>query len=59
MKNLIEEIMDSEKYVKYCCYCVQRKEGKPVCCDEAHFIEFRDLDDETQLTIVKEILQDE
>lgn len=59
VKNVIEEIMEDEANVQYCCYCVERRGTKMSCCGENHWIEFRDLDDDTQLEIVKEILQDE
>ena len=59
VKNLLESIMQDEAHVQYCCYCIERRGDKMSCCSENHWIEFRDLDDETQLEIVKEILQDE
>lgn len=59
VKELLDQIMQEQKYVKYCCYCVEPKGNKHVCCDECHFIEFYDLDDHTQLSIVKEILENE
>lgn len=59
VKDLLEQIMHEQKYVKYCCYCVEPKENKHTCCDEAHFIEFYNLDDDTQLQIVKDILENE
>jgi hypothetical protein len=59
VKDLLQGIMEDEKHVQYCCYCVERRADKMSCCSENHWIEFRDLDDETQLEIVKEILQNE
>ena len=54
MSELLQEIMEDEAHVMYCVYCEQRKESYS-CCQENHFIEFKDLDDETQLEIAKEI----
>lgn len=59
VKNLIEDIMNDEARVQYCCYCIERRGEKMSCCGENHWIEFRDLDDDTQLEIVKEILENE
>jgi sulfur relay (sulfurtransferase) complex TusBCD TusD component (DsrE family) len=59
VKELLQAIMEKEKHVQYCCYCVERRGEKMSCCSENHWIEFNDLDDDTQLEIVKEILQDE
>lgn len=59
VKNLIEDVMADEAHVQYCCYCVEKRDGKIGCCGENHWIEFRDLDDDTQLEIIKEILQNE
>jgi hypothetical protein len=59
VKELLQAIMEDEKHVQYCCYCVERRGEKMSCCGENHWIQFKDLDDDTQLEIVKEILQDE
>ena len=54
MSELLQEIMEDEAHVMYCVYCEQRKESYS-CCQENHFIEFKDFDDKTQLEIAKEI----
>jgi sulfur relay (sulfurtransferase) complex TusBCD TusD component (DsrE family) len=59
VKETLQAIMEDEANVQYCCYCVERRGEKMSCCGENHWIEFNDLDDDTQLEIVKEILQDE
>jgi sulfur relay (sulfurtransferase) complex TusBCD TusD component (DsrE family) len=59
VKELLQAIMENESRVQYCCYCVERRGEKMSCCSENHWIEFRDLDDETQLDIVREILENE
>lgn len=59
VKDLIQSVMEEQKNVQYCCYCVERRGDKIGCCGENHWIQFRDLDDDTQLEIVKEILENE
>ena len=54
MSELLQEIMEEEAQRLYCCYCGEPKSGYS-CCQENHFIEFKYLDDETQLEIAKEI----
>ena len=54
MSELLQKIMEDEAQRLYCCYCAQPKTSYS-CCQENHFIEFKDLDDETQLEIAKEI----
>ena len=54
MSEILQEIMEDEAQRLYCAYCAQPKTSYS-CCQENHFIEFKDLDDETQLEIAKEI----
>lgn len=48
MKSWLEEFIEEQGSVQYCPYCMEERGSKRVCCGEVHFIEFRDLDDETQ-----------
>jgi hypothetical protein len=45
-----QEFMASD--VEYCCYCLEPKEDKISCCQENHFITFRDFDPEDQQYII-------
>ena len=59
MKSLfsqyMEEFMDSD--VEYCCYCFEPKGDKYSCCQENHFITFRDFDRADQVGIIENELQ--
>ena len=44
----MEEFSD----IKYCPYCLAVKGNKIVCCQEADFIEFKDLDLDQQTQII-------
>jgi hypothetical protein len=34
--------------VEFCAYCFEERADKRSCCQENHFIEFKDLDKKTQ-----------
>ena len=55
MKTLFEQYSEHFSDIKYCPYCLTIKGDKIVCCQEADFIEFKDLYPEQQ----KEIIQQE
>lgn len=38
----------------YCCYCLEPKNDKFVCCHENHFVEFSDLYPEDQQEIINQ-----
>jgi len=50
-----QEFMASS--VEYCCYCCQPREEKIGCCQENHFVEFKDLYLEDQQAIINEELE--
>jgi len=50
-----QEFMQSSQ--TYCCYCCQPQDGKIGCCQENHFVEFRDLYPEDQQAIINEELE--
>ena len=54
VNNYIIEYKEEYAYTKYCPYCVQPKGQKFVCCGEMDWVDFKDLDDNTQLEIIKE-----
>jgi len=55
MKSLFEQYREQFSDILYCCYCLEPKGESYSCCQENHFIEFKDLDIEEQ----KEIINDE
>ena len=55
MKTLFEQYSEHFSDIHYCPYCLAIKVDKIVCCQEADFIEFKDLYPEQQ----KEIIQQE
>ena len=55
MKTLFQTYLDEFSDIHYCPYCLSTKGEKIVCCQEADFIEFKDLYPEQQ----KQIIEDE
>lgn len=55
MKTLYQTYLDEFSDIHYCPYCLTTKGNKIVCCQEADFIEFKDLYPEQQ----KQIIEDE
>lgn len=49
-----EEFMASSQ--EYCCYCCEPRTGNS-CCQENHFVEFKDLYEEDQIAIIENELQ--
>ena len=54
VNNYIIEYKEQYAYEQYCPYCVTPKGKKLTCCDEVDWVDFKDLDDNTQLEIIKE-----
>lgn len=52
MKTLFEQYREQFSDILYCCYCLEPKGESYSCCDENHFIEFKDLDIEEQKEII-------
>ena len=55
MKSVFVQYSEHFSDIHYCIYCLTIKGNKIVCCQEADFIEFRDLYPDQQ----KEIIQQE
>jgi len=55
MKSVFVQYSEHFSDIHYCPYCLNIKGNKIVCCQEADFIEFKDLYPEQQ----KEIIQQE
>lgn len=52
-QELIKEHMQSEE--EYCAYCMQSRGDRWHCCQENHWLRFRDFDTDTQ----REFIADE
>jgi hypothetical protein len=52
MKSLFEQYREQFSDIPYCCYCLEPKGESYSCCQENHFIEFKDLDIEEQKEII-------
>ena len=52
MKTLFEQYREQFSDILYCCYCLEPKGESYSCCQENHFIEFKDLDIEEQKEII-------
>jgi hypothetical protein len=46
--NQLRGHMNDFDGVEFCAYCFEERADKISCCQENHFIEFKDLDEETQ-----------
>ena len=55
MKTLFQIYVEEFSDIHYCPYCLTIRGNKIVCCQEADFIEFKDLYPEQQ----KQIIEDE
>ena len=53
MKTLFEQYREQFSDILYCCYCLEPKGESYSCCQENHFIEFKDLDIEEQKYIIE------
>ena len=58
MKTLFEFFVEEFSDIHYCPYCLAIKGDKIVCCQEADFIEFKDLDLDQQTQIIDQELND-
>jgi len=52
MKTLFQTYVSEFSDIHYCPYCLEIKGDKIVCCQEADFIEFKDLYIEQQKEII-------
>jgi len=56
MKTLFQTYVSEFSDIHYCPYCLAIKGNKIVCCQEADFIEFKDLDLDQQKAIIEDEL---
>jgi hypothetical protein len=56
MKTLFQFFVEEFSDIEYCPYCLAVKGNKIVCCQEADFIEFKDLDLDQQKEIINQEL---
>jgi len=56
MKSLFQTYVSEFSDIHYCPYCLAIKGNKIVCCQEADFIEFKDLDLDQQKAIIEDEL---
>jgi hypothetical protein len=54
MKTLFQFFVEEFSDIHYCPYCLTIKGDKIVCCQEADFIEFKDLDLDQQKAIIED-----
>jgi hypothetical protein len=54
MKDFLQQAKEDLKGVEYCPYCMEPRNDKRSCCEENHFINFEDFDDETQTQIIQD-----
>jgi hypothetical protein len=54
MKNWLQQFIEEQAFVEYCPYCLELRNNKRSCCEEVHFLEFKDFDDDTQRQIAQE-----
>jgi hypothetical protein len=58
MKTLFQTYVSEFSDIHYCPYCLITKGNKIVCCQEADFIEFKDLYPEQQKDIIQQELDE-
>jgi len=58
MKTLFQTYVSEFSDIHYCPYCLAIKGNKIVCCQEADFIEFKDLDLDQQKAIIEDELDE-
>lgn len=54
MKSFLEQAKADLHGIEYCPYCMEPRNEKRQCCEEVHFLEFQDFDEETQIQIVQD-----
>ena len=58
MKSVFVQYSEHFSDIHYCPYCLTIKGNKIVCCQEADFIEFKDLDLDQQKAIIEDELNE-
>ena len=56
MKTLFQFFVEEFSDIHYCPYCLEIKGDKIVCCQEADFVEFKDLYIDQQKLIIEDEL---
>ena len=56
MKTLLQTYVSEFSDIHYCPYCLTIKGDKIICCQEADFIPFKDLDLDQQKAIIEDEL---
>lgn len=54
MSHFMDVFKAEQANVEYCCYCFSVRGEQRSCCSENHFVEYKDLDDDTQQQIAQE-----
>ena len=57
MKSFIETFKEENAETEYCAYCLEPKGDKYHCCQENHFIPFKELYEDCQMEIIEEELR--
>ena len=57
MKTLFQFFVEEFSDIHYCPYCLTIKGNRIVCCQEADFIEFKELDLDQQTQIIEDELE--
>ena len=57
MKTLFQIYLEEFSDIQYCPYCLTIKGNRIVCCQEADFIEFKELDLDQQTQIIEDELE--
>lgn len=55
-QELVKQHTQSDR--EYCYYCLDPRDDKISCCDEYHFGEFKDLDEDAQNEIINAELKE-
>jgi len=58
MKSLFQTYIEEFSEIHYCPYCLTVKGEKIVCCQEADFIQFKDLYPKDQIQIIDQELNE-
>ena len=56
MKSVFVQYSEHFSDIHYCPYCLNAMGNKIVCCEEADFIQFKDLDLDQQKAIIEDEL---
>jgi hypothetical protein len=54
MNHFLIAFKEEQANVEYCAYCLNLRGDQIGCCQENHWVAFKDMDDETQQRIAEE-----